>query len=415
MENHILIRYGELSLKKSNRKQFTNRITNHIKRALKEFKDLTFESRGLRFYIMLNNHDSEPIIEILKKIPGLYSFSVVSRCESKLEEIYEMAKELVLKEIASGKKTFKVETNRGDKNFPLTSIEITKEVSRYLFRNIEGLKADVHNPDFILNLDVRLEGTFIFTNTYMGLGGLPAGCLGKTMLMVSGGIDSVVAGYLAIKKGMSIEAVHFAAPPYTSDMAVQKVIDLLEVISPYSEYLGINLHIVPFTEIQKAIYDHARDDYCITIMRRMMYRITERLANKLGALAIVNGENVGQVASQTLESMNTIESVATIPVIRPLATFDKQDIVDISVKIKTYDISILPYEDCCTVFVPKHPQIKPQLETSIKEESKIDFEPMIERAIENTERIVLKANRHCDYILRKQQKEQTTTNVDDLF
>lgn len=415
MENHILIRYGELSLKKSNRKQFTNRITNHIKRALKEYKDLTFESRGLRFYIMLNNHDSKPIIEILKKIPGLYSFSVVSRCESKLEDIYEMAKELVLKEIASGKKTFKVETNRGDKNFPLTSIEITKEVSRYLFRNIEGLKADVHNPDFILNLDVRLEGTFIFTNTYMGLGGLPAGCLGKTMLMVSGGIDSVVAGYLAIKKGMSIEAVHFAAPPYTSDMAVQKVIDLLEVISPYSEYLGINLHIVPFTEIQKAIYDHARDDYCITIMRRMMYRITERLANKLGALAIVNGENVGQVASQTLESMNTIESVATIPVIRPLATFDKQDIVDISVKIKTYDISILPYEDCCTVFVPKHPQIKPQLETSIKEESKIDFEPMIERAIENTERIVLKANRHCDYILRKQQKEQTTTNVDDLF
>ena len=214
---------------------------------------------------------------------------------------------------------------------------------------------------------------------------------------------------------MSIEAVHFAAPPYTSDMAIQKVIDLLEVISPYSEYLGINLHIVPFTEIQKAIYDHARDDYCITIMRRMMYRITERLANKLGALAIVNGENVGQVASQTLESMNTIESVATIPVIRPLATFDKQDIVDISVKIKTYDISILPYEDCCTVFVPKHPQIKPQLETSIKEESKIDFEPMIERAIENTERIVLKANRHCDYILRKQQKEQTITNVDDLF
>ena len=415
MENHILIRYGELSLKKSNRKQFTNRITNHIKRALKEYKDLTFESRGLRFYIMLNNHDSKPIIEILKKIPGLYSFSVVSRCESKLEDIYEMAKELVLKEIASGKKTFKVETNRGDKNFPLTSIEITKEVSRYLFRNIEGLKADVHNPDFILNLDVRLEGTFIFTNTYMGLGGLPAGCLGKTMLMVSGGIDSVVAGYLAIKKGMSIEAVHFAAPPYTSDMAVQKVIDLLEVISPYSEYLGINLHIVPFTEIQKAIYDHAKDDYCITIMRRMMYRITERLANKLGALAIVNGENVGQVASQTLESMNTIESVATIPVIRPLATFDKQDIVDISVKIKTYDISILPYEDCCTVFVPKHPQIKPQLETSIKEESKIDFEPMIERAIENTERIVLKANRHCDYILRKQQKEQTTTNVDDLF
>ncbi len=414
MQDHILIRYGELSLKKSNRKQFTNRIQNHIKRALKEYSNLTFESRGLRFYIMLNGHDSNPIMDILKKIPGLYSFSVVSRCESNLDDICNLAKELILKELENGSKTFKVETNRGDKNFPLTSIEITKEVSRFLFRNIDGLKADVHHPDFILNLDVRHEGTFIFTNTTMGIGGFPAGSIGKTMLMVSGGIDSVVAGYLVIKKGMSVEAVHFAAPPYTSDMAVQKVIDLLEVISPYSEYLGINLHIVPFTEIQKAIYDNARDDYCITIMRRMMYRITERLAHKLGALAIVNGENVGQVASQTLESMNTIENVVTMPVIRPLATFDKQDIVDISVKIKTYDISILPYEDCCTVFVPKHPQIKPQLEATVKEESKINFEPMIDRAIENTERIVLKANRHCDYITRS-KKEESKIKVDDLF
>lgn len=411
MEDHILIRYGELSLKKANRKQFTMRIQNHIKRALKEYQNLTFEPRGMRFYIMLNNESSEPIVEILKKIPGIYSFSVVSRCASNLDDIKELAKNLIKKELENGAKTFKVETNRGDKKFPLTSIEITKEVSRYLFRNIEGLKADVHNPNFTLYLDVRDEGTFIFTNIHFGLGGLPAGSIGKTLLMVSGGIDSVVAGYLAIKKGMTIEAVHFAAPPYTSDQAVQKVIDLLETISPYTEYLSINLHIVPFTKIQKAIYDNTRDDYCITIMRRMMYRIGERLAKRLGALAIVNGENVGQVASQTLESMATIESVTNMPVIRPLATFDKQDIIDIAQKIKTYEISILPYEDCCTVFVPKHPQIKPQLDATIKEENKFVFEEMLEEAVSNTRRIVIKANSHYDYIL----SNATSKEIDDLF
>ena len=392
MKDHILIRYGELSLKKTNRKQFTMRIQNHIKRALKEFTNLTYEPRGMRFYIMLNGEESEPIVEVLKKIPGIYSFSVVSRCQSNLDDIKALATELIKKELENGSKKFKVETNRGDKKFPLTSIEITKEVSRHLFRNIEGLKADVHNPDFTLYLDVRDEGTFIFTNVYMGLGGLPAGSIGKTTLMVSGGIDSVVAGYLSIKKGMTIEAVHFAAPPYTSDQAVQKVIDLLEVIAPYSEFLSINLHIVPFTKIQKAIYDHARDDYCITIMRRMMYRIAERISKKVGALAIVNGENVGQVASQTLESMATIENVTNMPVIRPLATFDKQDIVDIAQKIKTYDISILPYEDCCTVFVPKHPQIKPRLDVAVDLENKFDFESLIDEAIDNIKHIVLTSN-----------------------
>lgn len=329
MEDHILIRYGELSLKKSNRKQFTIRIQNHIKRALKEFKQLSFESRGMRYYIMLNNEDSQPIIEILKKIPGIYSFSVVSRCKSNLNDINLLAKELVQKELNQGKKTFKIETNRADKNFLLTSVEITKHVGSYLFKHIEGLKADVHRPEFTLYLDVRSEGTFIFTHIYLGLGGFPAGSIGKTLLMISGGIDSVVAGYLAIKRGMSIDAIHFAAPPYTSPLAVQKVIDLLETIVPYTEYQDINLYVVPFTEIQKAIYEFTKEDYCITIMRRMMYRISEKLARKIGALAIVNGENIGQVASQTLESMDTIESVVKIPIIRPLAVFDKQDIIHI--------------------------------------------------------------------------------------
>lgn len=414
MEDHILIRYGELSLKKSNRKQFTIRIQNHIKRALKEFKQLSFESRGMRYYIMLNSEDSQPIIEILKKIPGIYSFSVVSRCKSNLNDINLLAKELVQKELNQGKKTFKIETNRADKNFLLTSVEITKHVGSYLFKHIEGLKADVHRPEFTLYLDVRSEGTFIFTHIYLGLGGFPAGSIGKTLLMISGGIDSVVAGYLAIKRGMSIDAIHFAAPPYTSPLAVQKVIDLLETIVPYTEYQDINLYVVPFTEIQKAIYEFTKEDYCITIMRRMMYRISEKLARKIGALAIVNGENIGQVASQTLESMDTIESVMKIPIIRPLAVFDKQDIIHIATQIKTYDISILPYEDCCTVFVPRHPQIKPNLNCAITEENKINFEDMINKALDNTKRIVLRINRHYDYLEIK-PNEDKKIEIDELF
>ena len=397
MTDHILIRYGELSLKKTNRRQFISRINNHIKRALKEYKDLTFESRGLRFYIMLNGTNFEELIPILKKIPGIHSFSLVSRCASSMEEIKQTTLELVKKELLPNQ-TFKVETHRADKNFPLTSIEITKEVSRNLFRNIEGLKADVHNPDYVLNVEVRLEGTFIFTTSIPGLGGLPAGCLGKAVLMISGGIDSVVAGYMAIRKGISIDALHFAAPPYTSDMAVQKVIDLLEKLTPYTEFQNINLYIVPFTNIQKAIYDNCRDDYGITIMRRMMYRIAERFANEKDCLAIINGENVGQVASQTLESMGTIEEVAKIPVIRPLATLDKEEITLVSQQIDTYEISIRPYEDCCTVFVPKHPQIKPLLSKAIQEENKFDYDTLITEALQNIERIGLRVNRHHSII-----------------
>ena len=394
MEDHILIRYGELALKKSNRKQFINRINNSIKRALSGYDKLNYDARGLRFYIILNGENSTPIIEKLKKIPGIYSFSVVSRCESNIESIATLATTLLNEEFKNGMKTIKVDTNRGDKHFPMTSLEITKEVSRQLFRNIQGLKADVHNPELTLHLDVRYEGTFIFTNIIMGMGGMPAGSIGKVMLMVSGGIDSVVAGYLTIKKGMSIEAVHFAAPPYTSDLAVQKVIDLLEKLAPYTEYQNINLHIVPFTEIQKSIYDYCREDYCITIMRRMMYRITTKLSEKHKCIAIVNGESIGQVASQTLESISTIGEVTSMPVIRPLATFDKSEIIKIATNIDTYDISIRPYEDCCTVFVPKHPQIKPLNTKAREEELKFDFEPMIEKAVNETNTLVIKSSKH---------------------
>lgn len=397
MYNHILIRYGELSLKKSNRNQFIKQITNHIKSILKPFSNLEFESRGMRFYIILNNEPLDEIIPLLKKVPGLYSFSPVAKCESNLDDIKELAVQ-VLKQEELENKTIKVETNRANKNFTISSLEITKEISRHLFRNIENLKANVHNPDITINVDVRDEGTFIFTKIYYGLGGLPSGSLGKAMLMVSGGIDSVMAGYEVIKKGIDIEAIHFASPPYTSDMAVQKVVDLLEVLTSYKHDQKILLHIVPFTKIQDAIYQNVREDYGITIMRRMMYRIATSVANRQKALAIVNGENVGQVASQTLESISVIGEVTKMPVIRPLATLDKSDIIEKARLCGTYDISIRPYEDCCTVFVPKHPQIKPRLDVAQKLETSFDYESLINEAIENIEHVVLRSGQHHQVI-----------------
>ena len=391
MYNHILIRYGELSLKKANRNQFIKLVNNHIKKALSIFTKLQFESDYMRFYVILNGEDADAVVEILKTIPGIYSFSKVSKCESNLEEIKALALN-TLKNLDLTNKTFKVETNRANKNFTMTSLEITKEISRHLFRNIDNLKADVHNPDITINVDVRLEGTFIYTESIYGMGGLPSSSLGKAMLMISGGIDSVVAGLEVVRRGMDIEAIHYASPPYTSDMALQKVVDLLQVITKYKSDCKILLHVVPFTNIQKSIYENVRDDYGITIMRRMMYRIAERVAKKQKALTIVNGENIGQVASQTLESISVINNVTNMPIIRPLATLDKKDIIEKAIKYGTYDISIRPYEDCCTVFVPKHPQIKPRLDVAVDLENKFDYESLIEEAINNIQHIVLTAN-----------------------
>ena len=395
MYNHILIRYGELSLKKANRNQFIKLVNNHIKKVLSIFTKLQFESDYMRFYVILNGEDADAVVEVLKTIPGIYSFSKVSKCESNLEEIKALALN-TLKNLDLTNKTFKVETNRANKNFTMTSLEITKEISRHLFRNIDNLKADVHNPDITINVDVRLEGTFIYTESIYGMGGLPSSSLGKAMLMISGGIDSVVAGLEVVRRGMDIEAIHYASPPYTSDMALQKVVDLLQVITKYKSDCKILLHVVPFTNIQKSIYENVRDDYGITIMRRMMYRIAERVAKKQKALTIVNGENIGQVASQTLESISVINNVTNMPIIRPLATLDKKDIIEKAIKYGTYDISIRPYEDCCTVFVPKHPQIKPLNTKAQIEEQRFNFEEMITDAVNNTTRIVLKSNKHHD-------------------
>jgi len=392
--DRILIRYGEFVLKGDNRKQFTKRIHEHIRKKLKEFKNLKYQSTGHRFYVILNGENIEPIMGYLKEVPGIYSFSLVARCENDLKEIKDTAFKVLSNEQSISNVTFKVETNRADKLFPMKSLEITQEVSRHLFKNIPNLKADLHNPKMVLDIDIRAEGTFVYTKVIKGLGGFPAGSIGKALLMISGGIDSAVAGYLAIKRGIEIEAIHFASFPHTSKMSEQKVIDLTEQIAKYSFLNQIKLHIINFTPIQEAIFADVDSDYIITIMRRMMYRISERVCLKLNMRAIITGESVGQVASQTLESMATINEPIKLPVIRPLSTFDKEEIVNVSIQIGTYPISIRPYDDCCTVFVPKHPSIRPRVKYAKIQESRFDYESLVEKAIQEIETIVVDPTNH---------------------
>lgn len=407
MYDHILIRYGELSLKKSNRKVFIKQITTHIKKALSAYPNLTFEDRGIRYYVHLHGTEPDEIIEILKKIPGIYSFSLVAKTKSNLDDIKELAVRVLQKEITAPTK-IKIETHRGLKDFPLTSPQITQEVARHLFKNVPNITADMYHPDLIVNIDVRYEGTFIFTHVYQGLGGFPSGILGKGLLLISGGLDSVVSGFLALKKGMEVEAIHFASPPHTSLQAEQKVIDLLEKIACFDSNQKIILHVIPFTKIQEEIYKNCQLDYGITIMRRMMYRISEKVANKIGAKVLINGESIGQVASQTLESISVINEVIKMPVIRPLATMDKQEIIDIARAIDTYDISIKPYEDCCTIFVPRHPQIKPRLNIAINEENKFDYQTLIDEAINNRKIYYLTSKKHTNLFINDD-------NLENLF
>ncbi|MCK9471566.1 MAG: tRNA uracil 4-sulfurtransferase ThiI [Bacilli bacterium] len=383
MYDLILVRYGEMTLKKKNYKQFQDKINKNIKRKLAKFSNLKFSYTSYRFYIYLNNEDFNEVIDILNTVVGLHSYSLCRLVEPDYDKIAKSASELISEIKQDRQMSFKVETNRGDKNFPATSIDISREVARRILPNVEGLSVDVRNPQLTLNIDLRSEGTYIFVNSISGLGGYPSGMAGSGLLMMSGGIDSPVAGFLTIKKGVNLTALHFASPPYTSDMSLQKVIDLTEEISKYTLDEKIDLIVFPFTKIQEKIYQSVNPIYNITIMRRAMYKIAEKLAQKFNYDVIVNGESIGQVASQTLESMRVINEVTNYPIIRPLATFDKDEVIKISRKINTYEISIKPYEDCCTIFVPEHPVIKPKLDKVLIEENKCNLDDLIEEGINN--------------------------------
>ena len=375
----IMVRFGELSTKGKNKTDFIRILFNNIKNALKDFGDVTLESRYDHIYVHLNGYDYVPVIERMQDVSGIQGLSLVCRVKNDIEEIKTASLDLIKQENG---KTFKVKVKRGNKKFELNSEEITRIVAPVILKNTD-LKVDVHTPDILLNIEVRDEGTYIFVKTFPGAGGYPLGVGGKSMHMLSGGIDSPVAAYLLMKRGVTIECIHFASPPYTQEAVIYKLIDLLKKLNRYQP--RIRLHIVPFTKIQEAIYDNAPESYCITIMRRMMYRLASKHAKRRNCPVISTGESVGQVASQTLQSMHVINDVTNIPVIRPCATMDKLEIIKYSEKIDTYEISIRPYEDCCTIFTPKTPKTAPNLEEAIKFEDKFDYETLINDALNNIE------------------------------
>jgi len=390
----ILVKYGEMTLKKKNYKQFLRKVNDTIKRKCKVFPKLKFSNTDYRFYIYLNGEDHNKVIEVLNTVVGLYSYSLCKTVEADFDKMAEVAITMLNEELNGKAAKFKVETNRGNKEFPYTSIQISQELAKRILPRVENLKVDVHNPEYTLHVDLRCEGTYLYLKEVKGLGGYPAGIQGKGLLMMSGGIDSPVAGYLAMRKGINVYAIHYASPPYTSLNSLQKVVDLLQVLAKYTETGHIKLLVVPFTKIQDSIHQNADPKYLVTIMRRAMYRIGEMVCKQNDIDVMINGESIGQVASQTLQSMKVVNDVTNLPILRPLSTFDKEEIIEVARKIKTYDISIRPYEDCCTVFVPEHPVIKPTVEEAVKQESKCKldnatFDELIEEAVRNIQVIKL--------------------------
>lgn len=380
MNRLILIKYGELTTKKANRKMFIEMLNRNILKILKDYQ-VEIKKDRVRMYIACREEDLSQITDRLQKVFGIHSIVICHKVDTNNDQISTKVLEL-LKDIKG--QTFKVETKRADKSFPIPSMDFNRIIATEVLKNT-NLKVDVHNPDIRIYIEIRIEGTFVYTNEIKGIGGYPVGVQGKGMLMLSGGIDSPVAGYLALKRGVDLECLYFESPPHTSLEAKNKVIALANIINAYSGNIKVN--VVPFTKIQESIYKNVPDSYIITIMRRMMYRIAEAWAKRHKCKIIINGESIGQVASQTLDSMVVINNVTSMPVIRPVACMDKLEIIEIAKKINTYETSILPFEDCCTIFLPKHPVIKPELEKCIKYEQSFDYQTLIDECLSQIETI----------------------------
>ncbi len=377
MENIILIKYGELTTKKDNRKQFINILYNNLNEKIKKYNAKIIKEHA-RMYIICNEHTSE-ILDIVSNTFGIHAFNICYKTHTNTEDIKFLALELLKQKKF---KTFKVETKRRDKNFPIKSMEFNHVIGSHILKNINNINVDVENPEILVHIEINKEDTYIYFNDIKGLGGYPVGVQQKGLLMLSGGIDSPVAGYLALKRGIKIDAIYFEAIPHTSLNAREKVKALAKELLKYTT--DINLYVVSITKLQEEIYKNCDSTYIVTILRRMMYRISEQIANKNEHLVLINGESIGQVASQTLNSMRVINEVVKIPVIRPVACLDKLEIIEMAKKINTYETSILPYEDCCTIFVPRHPVINPKHEKCLKEENKINYEQLIKESIDNT-------------------------------
>lgn len=382
--NYILIRFGELTTKGKNRKLFTQKLLRNTKEILNDFKDLQYELKHDRMYIILNNTNHSDVSNKLKTVFGIHSFSIAYKLEKDFEKVKEAVSNIINESDGS---TFKINTKRSDKNYPRNSQDLNRDIAGYVFHNAtKELKVDVKNPQMLITVEIRTDAFYVMDNVVKGAGGYPVGIGGKALLMMSGGIDSPVAGYLTLKRGVDIECIHFSAPPYTSELAKEKVIDLVDRLRHFT-HGKIRVHIVNFTKLQLAVYDHCDESYAMTVMRRMMYRISEQVALRNNCLAIVNGESIGQVASQTLNSMQVINEVIKLPVLRPVLCLDKLEIIDLATKIDTYNISIRPYEDCCTIFTPKAPATKPKSFKAENFEMLFDYNLLINECLETLKTI----------------------------
>ncbi|MGX0089596.1 tRNA uracil 4-sulfurtransferase [Staphylococcus epidermidis] len=404
--DHLLVRYGELTLKGTNRKMFVNQLKDNVKRALIPLRGYHVKGKRDRMYIELSPEaDINEIIQRVSKVYGIKSISPVIKIDKNEEKINQSAIQLS-QDFVKGS-TFKVDVKRVDKSFRLDTYELQRQVGGAILKENNNITVNVKNPDYEIKIEVRMDAIYIYEKVIAGAGGLPVGTGGKTLLMLSGGIDSPVAGIEVMKRGVTVEAIHFHSPPFTSEKAKDKVIELTRILA---ERVGpIKLHLVPFTEIQKQINKVVHPRYTMTSTRRMMMRISDKVVHQINANAIVNGENLGQVASQTLKSMYAINHVTATPVLRPLLTLDKEDIIKKAKELGTFETSIQPYEDCCTIFTPKNPVIEPDFDKVVKYESVFNFDEMIENAVENIETLTIDQN-------YKSAKEQSTDSlIKDLF
>ncbi|MBO0482866.1 tRNA uracil 4-sulfurtransferase ThiI [Candidatus Enterococcus courvalinii] len=376
--SEIMVRYGELSTKGKNRKTFIMQLAQNVRQALKEFPEIKIHADRDRMHLLLNGADGQLVIPKLAKIFGIQNFSPSIRVEKDVQVLKDSV-QAIMKEIYTGEQTFKIIAKRSDHDFELTSNELNQTLGNAVFDIFPEINVQMKKPDIPLRVEIRRDGAYLSYETIKGAGGLPVGTSGKGMLMLSGGIDSPVAGYYAMKRGVEIEAVHFASPPYTSEQALQKAKDLTAKLAPY---VGtIQFIEVPFTEIQEEIKKSVPQGYWMTITRRMMLRLTDEIRRIRHGLVILNGESLGQVASQTLQSMVAINEVTNTPIIRPVATMDKLEIIEVAEKIDTFELSIQPFEDCCTIFAPPQPKTRPNLDKVHQYEERLAIDEMIERAL----------------------------------
>ncbi|MEC2054731.1 tRNA 4-thiouridine(8) synthase ThiI [Peribacillus psychrosaccharolyticus] len=401
--DHIIIRYGELSTKKRNRKSFVDKMKSHIRWAIKDLKHAKVTSSRDRMYVLLNGEDHLEVIQRIKGVYGIQSLSPALKIGRDIEEV-KTAALYYFEQLSKRPETFKITTRRSDKDYPYDTNEMNHLIGGHLLINNDGhLKVDVKNPDFNLRIEIRREAVYLTGEIIEGAGGLPFGSSGKAMLMLSGGIDSPVAGFLSMKRGLEVECIHFYSPPFTSERSKQKVIDLAHKLAEVNG--TIKLHIVPFTDIQVLIQKQIPENYTMTSTRRLMLRIADAIREKNEGMAIITGESLGQVASQTLESMFAINEVTNTPILRPLITVDKTEIIAMAREMETLEISNQPFEDCCTVFTPASPKTKPRREKVNYYEGFVDFEPMIEKAVQDTETLRISG----------EKQDNVDETIEDLF